>query len=74
MCSTLHQQQHAKAMKSEINTTQYVFAHGHAPHGRGNWAFTFSRNAEIPDYFFVSELTAMRSMQLSQKQSGAMRQ
>jgi hypothetical protein len=26
-------------MKIEVITTQYEFAHGHAPRGRGFWAF-----------------------------------
>lgn len=32
----------------EISTTNYRFAHGHLPKGRGNWAFLFADAPETP--------------------------
>ena len=43
-------------MKVTFNMTEYAFSHGHAPRGRGNWAFKFARDAEIGDYFFAESM------------------
>lgn len=40
-------------MAVEFNTREYEFSHGHAPRGRGSWAFFFDRSMPIQDVFWT---------------------
>lgn len=37
---------------TQFHTTDYTFAHGKAPKGRGRWAFALTRNPNPEDVWF----------------------
>jgi hypothetical protein len=39
----------------QVNTNEYEFAHGHAPRGRGAWAFWFGKGARRVDTSNVAD-------------------
>lgn len=41
-------------MAIEFNTREYEFSHGHKPRGRGGWAFSFKRNPEMSEIFWIN--------------------
>lgn len=43
----------ARTVKIEFITTQFEFAHGRRPSGRGGWAFGLESNPRTEDIFFA---------------------
>ena len=41
-------------MTVEFNTTDFQFSHGRAPRGIGGWAFSFVRNPQMDEIFWVN--------------------
>jgi hypothetical protein len=52
-------------MKIEVDTSEFEFAHGKKPRGRGGWAFGFTRRATLEDLYWTHNATYSEATKLA---------